>query len=68
MTWVFYYFRSSNWNVQVGVGILHGDYGLYLMTFKNWVRVTNTAEAATGELIALQEKSMQLEPVGESPD
>lgn len=38
------------------------------MTYKNWARGANTAEAATGALIALQEKSMQLEPVGESPD
>lgn len=48
MTSVSHYCHSSNWNVQVGTGILQGE---YLMTFKNWVRSTNAAEAATSELL-----------------
>lgn len=59
---------SSIFTLVICVGILQGDHGLYLMTFKNRARGTNTAEEASGKLIALQEKSMQLEPVGESPD
>lgn len=55
---VFFYFHCNNWHIQLGVGILRGDYSFCLRTLKNWVRGTNAAEEATGEQIALQKNKI----------